>query len=75
MKYWDFTIFVEAAYETNIGRAEQRDVALFGSVGEVRERYEQRYIPGQKLYIAESRPKERAQVVVDNNDPWNPGVL
>ena len=75
VKYWDFTIFVEAAYETTVGRAEQRDTVLFGSVGEVRERYEQRYIPGQKLYIAECRPKERADVVVDNNDPRDPVVL
>ena len=75
MKYWDFTIFVEVAYETTVGRAEQRDKALFGSVGEVRRRYEQRYIQGQQLYVAESRPKERAKVVVDNNDPWNPVVI
>src|SRR6185503_16431881 len=25
VKYWDFTIFIEAAYEITIGRAEQRD--------------------------------------------------
>ncbi|HEX8845992.1 MAG TPA: hypothetical protein VF791_15180 [Pyrinomonadaceae bacterium] len=71
---WDFTIFVEAAFETTLGRAEQRDELLFGSIGEVRERYLKRYIPGQKLYMAESRPRERADVVVDNNDPQNPKV-
>lgn len=72
---WDFTIFVEAAFETTAARAEQRDVVLFGSAEEVRKRYEQRYIPGQKLYFAEAHPKERAHVVLDNNDPWNPVVL
>jgi len=72
---WDFTIFVEAAFETTLARAEQRDAVLFGSTEEVRNRYEQRYIPGQQLYFAESRPKERAQVVLDNNDPWNPVIL
>lgn len=75
MGSWDFTIFVEAAFETTAARAEQRDAVLFGSAEEVRKRYEQRYIPGQKLYFAESRPKERAKVVLDNNDPWNPVVL
>ena len=74
MEYWDFTIFVEAAFEITLARAEQRDAARFGSVEEVRERYQQRYIPGQKLYFAESYPKVRAGVVVDNNDPWNPLV-
>lgn len=75
IRYWDFTIFVEAGFENTIARAEQRDVILFGSAEEVRRRYEQRYIPGQKLYYAESRPAQRANVVVDNNDPNNPSLL
>ena len=75
MGYWDFTIFVEAAFETTLARAEQRDAVLFGSVEGVRERYERRYIPGQKLYFDKCRPRERAEVVIDNNDPRNPAVL
>ena len=73
--YWDFTIFVAATFETTLARAEQRDAVLFGSVEEVRKRYERRYIPGQKLYFAECRPQERAKVVIDNNDPSNPVML
>jgi uridine kinase len=72
MQYWDFTIFVEADFETTLARAEQRDAILFGSVEEVRKRYQQRYIPGQNLYYSECRPKELAHVVIDNNDPRNP---
>ena len=71
-EYWDFTIFVDAAFETTLARAEQRDTILFGTAEEVRNRYQQRYIPGQKLYFAESRPGVRAKVVIDNNDPLNP---
>jgi uridine kinase len=70
--YWDFTIFVEAAFEVTVARAQPRDVAPFGSVAEVTKRYEQRYISGQRLYLEEGCPKERATVVVDNNDPSNP---
>ncbi len=72
--YWDFTVFVEASFATALARAEQRDAASFGGVEQVRRRYEQRYIPGQRLYYAEARPRERADVVVDNNDPRNPFV-
>ena len=72
--YWDFTVFVDAAFEVTLARAERRDAALFGCVEEVRRRYKQRYIPGQKLYFAESQPRERAGVVVDNNDPQHPSV-
>lgn len=75
MEYWDYTIFVEAAFEVTLARAERRDAVLFGSVEEIRRRYKQRYIPGQKIYFDECRPKERAQVVVDNNDPQNPIIL
>jgi len=72
--HWDFTVFVDAAFEITLARAERRDAALFGGVEEVRRYYKRRYIPGQKLYFSESRPKERAEVVVDNNDPLNPSV-
>jgi uridine kinase len=70
--YWEFMIFVEAAFEVTLVRAQQRDLALFGTVAEVTQRYEQRYIPGQRLYLEECRPQERASVVVENNDPWHP---
>jgi uridine kinase len=73
--YWDFTIFVDASFEVALARAQERDAAFLGSVEEVRRRYEQRYIPGQKLYFAECRPKERAQVVIDNSDPADPVII
>ena len=75
LAYWDFTIFVAVAFATTLARAVQRDRVLFGSVAEVRRRYEQRYIPGQQLYFAECSPLARARVVVDNNDPRNPEIL
>ena len=75
LAYWDFTIFVAAAFATTLARAVERDAALFGSIEEVRRRYEQRYIPGQQLYFAECLPRERAQVIVDNNDPCNPEII
>ena len=70
--HWDFTIFVEAAFEVTLERAMQRDRSLFGSPEEVRRRYEQRYIPGQRLYFEECQPKERAMLTVDNNAPLFP---
>lgn len=73
--YWDFTIFVAADFEMTGARAEQRDAHLFGSVEEVRKRYKLRYIPGQRLYYEECRPRERADVVIDNNDPENAIVI
>lgn len=67
--YWDFSIFVRAAFETTVGRAEVRDRRLFGDASDVRRRYEQRYVPGQRLYLSEAQPERYATVVVDNDDP------
>lgn len=72
---WDFTVFVDAPFEITLARAQERDAAYLGSREEVRKRYEQRYIPGQKLYFDECRPRERAQVVIDNSDPSNPVII
>ncbi len=67
--HWDFSIFVEAGFDTTLARAETRDVELFGSSEAVRERYLARYIPGERMYLDLDRPRERADVVVVNDDP------
>jgi len=72
---WDFSIFVEADFSQTLARAQLRDVERFGSMLEVTKRYQQRYIPGQQLYLAESKPREIASVVIDNNEPGNPLIL
>jgi uridine kinase len=72
---WDFTVFVDASFEVTLARAQERDAVYLGSREEVRRRYGQRYIPGQKLYFAECRPEERAQVVIDNSDPSKPVII
>jgi hypothetical protein len=51
-----------------------RDVALFGTDEIVWERYRQRYIPGQQLYLQAGNPKDFANAVVYNNDPENPAL-
>lgn len=73
--YWDFSIFLSVDFDEALRRAESRDLALFGSAEEVRERYRKRYIPGQKTYFDEARPQELASIVIDNNDVLQPFVL
>jgi uridine kinase len=66
---WDFSVFVDVRFDVTLERALARDLTLFGSEDAVRERYLLRYIPGESLYLDRHRPRERAVVVVDNNDP------
>jgi uridine kinase len=70
--YWDFKIFVEVSFEVSVERASRRDQILFGTAEAVKEQYWQRYVPGQQIYIQNCRPRERADVVIENNDPVNP---
>ena len=74
-EFWDYSIFVDAAFEVTLARAERRDADSFGGVEEVRRRYELRYMPGQRLYLDVRRPKERADVVVNLDDPLSPSIL
>jgi uridine kinase len=69
---WDFTVFIDVPFEETMRRAAQRDAALFGSAEETMRRYSARYVPGQELYFREARPKERADVIVDNANPGRP---
>ncbi|MBN2566203.1 MAG: uridine kinase [Candidatus Eisenbacteria bacterium] len=77
---WDFSIFVDARFDVTLARALVRDLPLFGSEAAVRERYLLRYIPGESLYLDRHRPRERAAVVMTNDDPadallsWRGGV-
>jgi uridine kinase len=70
--YWDFSVFVRADFEVTVPRAEARDHHLFGSTEQVRQRYAERYVPGQQQYLAEAQPERYASVVVDNNDAAHP---
>ncbi|MEA3409623.1 MAG: uridine kinase [Candidatus Eisenbacteria bacterium] len=69
---WDFRIFVDTGFDATLARALERDLSLFGSEQAVRERYESRYIPGERLYLKRCRPRERADAVVRNDEPANP---
>ena len=73
--YWDFTIFVDTAFEVTLGRAIERDVSLFGDAASVQSRYEERYIPGQRIYLEQCQPKKKAMVVVNNDDPADPVIV
>jgi len=68
-RYWDLTIYLSITEEESVRRGVERDP---GDKEELCRRYKTRYIPGQRLYKAEAKPEETADMVVDNNDPSNP---
>lgn len=70
--HWDFTIFVHTDFSVMLDRACQRDQAKFGSEDRLRQSFEQRFIPGSRLYLEQERPHEQANMVVNNNDVCRP---
>ncbi|WP_319460729.1 hypothetical protein [Micromonospora sp. RTP1Z1] len=73
--HWDVTLYLHAAPEVTVRRALTRDLEVFGSAATVEQRYRHRYLPGQELYRGEARPLERADIVLDMDDPLDPAVL
>ena len=69
--YWDLSIYLSITEDESLRRGVQRDP---GNKEELTMRYRARYIPGQHLYNEEAKPKEYADIVVDNNDPSNPEI-
>ena len=69
---WDFSIWVEAPFDLTVPRAVHRspDEDEF----ELRTKYRDRYVPGQKLYMNQCRPRESASVLVNNADFDNPDL-
>lgn len=74
INYWDVKIFVDVDFQTSLARAFERDLYLFVSKEEIEKRYNERYIPSQKIYLESENPQEQADIVVDNNDYMNPVI-
>jgi uridine kinase len=62
-------------FAVTLQRAVGRDLELFGLIAPVEERYMRRYIPGQRLYVAEAWPHKRADIIVKYDDPDRPALI
>ena len=66
---WNFRIVVAVGEEEALRRGIARDGAATGRL------YRVRYLPGQRLYAERVGPRDRADVVVENDDPARPRLL
>ncbi len=75
--YFDFKIFIDVDFKFTVARAIARDKKKKETQQEknlVNEKYLKRYVPGQKLYLEDVKPKELADFVFDNTDFEEPIV-
>ncbi len=73
--YWDYSIFLHVPFDTILDRAALRDGYLFGTVEQIRSRYNQKYIPAQLKYLTEVFSTDLATVNIDNSNFENPFVV
>jgi uridine kinase len=69
--FWNYSIFLDVAFEYSIPRGAQRgsgspDILAESNV---------RYIEGQKLYLHQCCPQKRASIVIDYNNLNKPHIL
>jgi len=75
INFWDCSIFLHVPFDVTMERAVLRDGDLFGQEDQIRRRYEQKYVPAQKMYLQRETPSDKATVVIDNSDFDEPVVL
>jgi uridine kinase len=72
---WDLSIFVSVAFDRTLERARARGAAHAGpttDADEIERSWRHRYIPSQRLYFAQARPSDHADVVVHNDELQRP---
>jgi len=73
--YWDLRVYLHIEVADVLHRGPIRDLAWMDSAEAAAERYRAYYIPGEQLYLAEVRPAEQADIVIDNRDFEAPRIL
>ncbi|GAA2581688.1 uridine kinase [Dactylosporangium fulvum] len=74
-RHWDLRIYLHIEVADVLYRGTTRDQAWMDSADAAAERYRTYYIPGEELYLAEVRPAERADILIDNRDFDAPRIV
>jgi len=73
---WDASVFVDADLEVAAARGARRNLGIWtDDLAATEERYRRRYMPAQRRYVEEQRPRERATFVLENTQLDDPELL
>jgi uridine kinase len=72
--FWDIRIFIDIDQDVSLDRAIKRDMYYYHSVKIIEQKYHQRYFPAHKIYFDRCHPKQRADIIIENNDWQNPTI-
>lgn len=74
-RHWDLRVYLHIEEADVLRRGPIRDQAWMDSAEAAVERYRSYYLPGERLYLAEVHPADRADIVIDNRDFEAPRIL
>ena len=72
INYFDYKIFLDITVQEILDRGRKRDVPKAGEG--IMEKYVTRYIPVHQRHLKEDRPKEVADILIDNSDYTKPVI-
>lgn len=72
---WDFVVFVEASADAAGARGAERDADHLDGIDAAREMHQKRYQPAFAIYSDRCRPRDRAHLVIGNDEPSAPRIL
>lgn len=72
-QYIDYKIYIHIGFDEVLRRAEIRDVPKYGVA--FLEKYKNKYIPIQKMYLDEYDPFHKSDVVIHNEDYFCPYIV
>ena len=67
--YLDYTVFLEIPFEESQKRAKQRDT------DDIVAKYDTKYLPAQKKYLAKFPPDKHADIIIDNGNWEYPTII
>lgn len=68
---WDLVVWLEVPFEVSVSRMAARD----GTVDDVEDPDQRRYVDAQRIYLETCAPQAAADLVVDNTDLERPALL
>ncbi len=72
-QYFDYRIFIDITFDEVLIRAKRRDHHIFGDA--VLNRYINKYIPIQKMYLKKYKPKAISDIIINNENYMQPNIV
>ena len=74
-EHWDLRVFLDIDFDLVLQRGAERDQGWAGGWDAAADLYRTRYIPSEEIYLAEVRPHDLADIIIDRRDFAAPRLI